>query len=847
MALDRQKQLQQAERLLKQGKVQPALLELERLAESAPRDVLTLNRIGDLLAKVGRREEAVRFYLKIAEQFTSSGFLHKAVAIHKKILRLAPNHVAALTQLGDLYYQQRLPGEARTHLLRAADQYLHQRNFSKAREVYERLVAAEPDEPRHRARLAEARAAEGESPRAGTELLELADSLFASGRAKEAEQTYRRAAELLPGRDEAIVGLVRCVAEQGRAPEALALLDKADREHAGSVVLLGERVLRYEIAGRARDVLHLLELPHARQIDDAVFGHVFRHHRDRGTLGALWERMDPVFERWSGNGHRQRICSLLESLVEIEAGGHVPALERLYREQKAQDERDAMRSTLARLVRACRSGGRADDAERWQATLLELDPSGAIGADSAAETAVGMVELPTDEAWPDPEPASSGAAPEPSGAAPLAADVEAPAVPLNRGDEEYVAGRLTQTEILEKYGLREQALQQVHEVAAKFPGHVPTQEKRVELLREASRPHALQEGLVALAIARRAVGDLDAARRACAEARSIAPFARATVELLARLGLDERATRPAAAPPLSKAVPLSPVRPAPAAPPRAAAPAPVAAPAAPVRSAPSDIPLSAARDGAVLIDLDAMDEEDAGEIAAPAAPFAAPVAEIEEPELVAGPADGETLVVRAPASVAAPLSDAAAEGFDLDLNPSDDDDLSAITAALESELFADAAEPLVAEPESEQSLEQVFAAFREHVDREVGSEDYRTHYDLGIAYKEMGLLDEAIGAFEHAVNSPDISREAYSMLALCHRERDEMDAAARCYRRAIASGGGDGESRNSLRYELAEVLLHAGDPQGALLEFRDLLDADPSFRDVRDRVAELARTMPERP
>jgi Flp pilus assembly protein TadD len=68
MALDRQKQLQQAERLLKQGKVQPALLELERLAESAPRDVLTLNRIGDLLAKVGRREEAVRFYLKITSR-----------------------------------------------------------------------------------------------------------------------------------------------------------------------------------------------------------------------------------------------------------------------------------------------------------------------------------------------------------------------------------------------------------------------------------------------------------------------------------------------------------------------------------------------------------------------------------------------------------------------------------------------------------------------------------------------------------------------------------------------------------------------------------------------------------
>ena len=75
------------------------------------------------------------------------------------------------------------------------------------------------------------------------------------------------------------------------------------------------------------------------------------------------------------------------------------------------------------------------------------------------------------------------------------------------------------------------------------------------------------------------------------------------------------------------------------------------------------------------------------------------------------------------------------------------------------------------------------------------------------------------------------------MLALCHRERDEMDAAARCYRRAIASGGGDGDSRNNLRYELAEVLLHAGDPKGALDEFRDLLDAcllytSPSPRDL---------------
>ena len=100
MAADRQKQLQQAERLLKQGKVPAALVELERLADGAPKDVLTLNRIGDLLAKQGRKDEAIRFYNKIALQFTQGGFLPKAVAIHKKVLRLNPSYVQSLVQLG---------------------------------------------------------------------------------------------------------------------------------------------------------------------------------------------------------------------------------------------------------------------------------------------------------------------------------------------------------------------------------------------------------------------------------------------------------------------------------------------------------------------------------------------------------------------------------------------------------------------------------------------------------------------------------------------------------------------------------------------------------------------------
>jgi tetratricopeptide (TPR) repeat protein len=166
-----------------------------------------------------------------------------------------------------------------------------------------------------------------------------------------------------------------------------------------------------------------------------------------------------------------------------------------------------------------------------------------------------------------------------------------------------------------------------------------------------------------------------------------------------------------------------------------------------------------------------------------------------------------------------------------------DDDLSAITAALESELFADDTEPVVAEPESEQSLEDVFAAFKAQVEEEVESDDYRTHYDLGIAYKEMGLLDEAVSEFERSMGSTELGRESYTMLALCHRERDDLAAAADAYRKAIERS--DGDSAMQLRYELADLLVAAGDREGALDQFRHLAGSDPGFRDVRDRLAEL--------
>jgi tetratricopeptide (TPR) repeat protein len=175
----------------------------------------------------------------------------------------------------------------------------------------------------------------------------------------------------------------------------------------------------------------------------------------------------------------------------------------------------------------------------------------------------------------------------------------------------------------------------------------------------------------------------------------------------------------------------------------------------------------------------------------------------------------------------------------------DDDDLRAIAAALDDELFGD--DPLGDAPasESEESLDEVFAAFRERVEQEVGAEDFRTHYDLGIGYKEMGLLDAAIGEFEISVKSEDLFQVSCVMLGLCCREQAQLERAVEWYRQALDALEEGSSGSSDLRYDLAEILAEAGDTGRALDLFRDIEQLDPEFRDVSERVSQLSAAASE--
>jgi tetratricopeptide (TPR) repeat protein len=79
------------------------------------------------------------------------------------------------------------------------------------------------------------------------------------------------------------------------------------------------------------------------------------------------------------------------------------------------------------------------------------------------------------------------------------------------------------------------------------------------------------------------------------------------------------------------------------------------------------------------------------------------------------------------------------------------------------------------------------------------------------------------------------------MIALCHREQGDLDEAIIWYRKALEREGGSAEDLKGLRYDMAEALLLAGERQGALELFREVHEADPAYRDVRNRLTEIDR------
>jgi tetratricopeptide (TPR) repeat protein len=124
-------------------------------------------------------------------------------------------------------------------------------------------------------------------------------------------------------------------------------------------------------------------------------------------------------------------------------------------------------------------------------------------------------------------------------------------------------------------------------------------------------------------------------------------------------------------------------------------------------------------------------------------------------------------------------------------------------------------------------------------------EDSETHYNLGVAFREMGLLDEAIGEFQKVCQAVDRGHpfpqlmQTYTWLAQCFLDRGVPEAAIPWYERALQLPNLDGETRVALHYELAGSYEAAQNRTAAMKHFLEVYGNNIDYRDVAERIRAL--------
>ncbi|MFN7131967.1 MAG: tetratricopeptide repeat protein, partial [Myxococcales bacterium] len=196
----------------------------------------------------------------------------------------------------------------------------------------------------------------------------------------------------------------------------------------------------------------------------------------------------------------------------------------------------------------------------------------------------------------------------------------------------------------------------------------------------------------------------------------------------------------------------------------------------------------------------------------------------------------------------APAPEAAAEPMpDEEMAPPDGGTDAAfdLAAELAAEDFGDLGVetgPQAGDEDFQYSVEDVFEEFKKGVQKVVKPEDVDTHYDLGIAYKEMGLIDDAIGEFEQALKGAAGKKkeiECLSMIGIARIEKGEFGEAIKAYKRGLASEMVTAEAAKALNFEIGAAYEKLGDLKGALTHFSRVLKNDPKYRDVSNIVENL--------
>jgi len=189
---------------------------------------------------------------------------------------------------------------------------------------------------------------------------------------------------------------------------------------------------------------------------------------------------------------------------------------------------------------------------------------------------------------------------------------------------------------------------------------------------------------------------------------------------------------------------------------------------------------------------------------------------------------------------AAPVASSPQSPAELD-DSGDSSEFFDLAAELRDELSAAPAQ-MTSATSHDQSLDEIFEEFKKGVEDHEKKEDEDTHYNLGVAYREMGLLDDAVSEFNMTNEGEPKFIQSRYMLGLCYLEKGDFETAISEIQNALGysySFGEASEERVGMHYDLGLAFQGVGNNPSSLEEFQKVFAIDSSYRDVATKVQEL--------
>jgi tetratricopeptide (TPR) repeat protein len=141
--------------------------------------------------------------------------------------------------------------------------------------------------------------------------------------------------------------------------------------------------------------------------------------------------------------------------------------------------------------------------------------------------------------------------------------------------------------------------------------------------------------------------------------------------------------------------------------------------------------------------------------------------------------------------------------------------------------------------DEQRDFEEMLAQFKRGIDENVDLDDYQAHYDLGVAFKEMGLLDEAVAEFQRALRAPEGRLSTSEALGVCFYEKGQYAVAEAVLRRAVDTLAGGDDQKIGLIYWLARSAEEQGKAEVAQALYERALAVDIRFKDINERINRL--------